>query len=916
MLNCTGDFNFSKIFFSLLVVTCVFFLPLYSFSYPEQAPPHISEVVVKVDGVEENDMREMIAIRIGDKFSLRKINEVIKYIYRIGAFSDVKVLKTGGESIQLTFLLTKKLFTRRIVFTGDKRIPKRKLRGSLYSLHENTPFSERKVLKALEEIRETLHEEGYLHPEVKSSSEGFQASSVTVIFNISLGRRYEIKKIGFVGDILFPEGRLRREMKSREGEVYIPSVIERDIERLNKMYQSKGYQRASVELEGVRFNEEETGVFLSLRVNPMEKIEIQVKGADVPLDLLRPVWEGEVFEEWGLQEGESKIGTFLRKKGHLFPTITSAIERTENVIKVIYNVKPGEAYRIEDVQFEGLRSFSSSGLKRELELRRKIPFLSWISGQRIFELPREIELLYKNHGFPQTRVNLSFEIKGKGAKAIFRIEEGRQEKVENIAIEGAMLFSEETLLGQIGSRAGGPYYQVDVQKDVDKLENFYLNQGTRGTEASAMEERKTDDLVSIRFTIREGKRVKIEKIVITGIVATRRRTILKELRIQEGDFAYMDKILETKRRLEGLGIFSEIAIEEVPLTPEAANLVISVREGQRNYAGVGLGLETKSELYSFAIWNNVIRPRGTAEYIRSNVVGTASQLSLVAQLSFTEKRAVASWEQPYLFGLPWQSYVNAWIENEDRTSFNYDRRGVSFTAMKNVSESLVLLTTVRWARTTLYNLQIAESEIDRQHTPFSASSISGSFIWDRRDDPFNPQRGFFLSFVAEWAYPLFKAESDYLKNFIKFQHFLPILPGFGFYSTFRLGFGTGKIPIQERFFAGGGNSFRGEKFDELGPKDPQSHMPRGGKALVLGNFELRFPLHPAVKDLSAALFYDTGNVFPEIRNLSFSSFQHALGFGLRYKTPLGPVRLDFGLNLSSPERRGKLLVFAAIGNVF
>jgi outer membrane protein insertion porin family len=128
--------------------------------------------------------------------------------------------------------------------------------------------------------------------------------------------------------------------------------------------------------------------------------------------------------------------------------------------------------------------------------------------------------------------------------------------------------------------------------------------------------------------------------------------------------------------------------------------------------------------------------------------------------------------------------------------------------------------------------------------------------------------------------------------------------------------GRGKVPIHERFFGGGSNSFRGVEFDELGPKDPDSFKPIGGKALLLFNFEFTFPILSVFKNLNGALFYDVGNVFAQRRQVSLASFHNALGFGLRYKTPLGPIRLELGWHVDAPEDEKKVLIFVTIGNVF
>jgi len=908
----------SRLYFFLLLLV---FLPRSqkALSLIEENPsPLIAKVLVWVNGQEDKgEIRQLVSIKEGDSYSLKNVTQVIRQLFKTGLFSDVQVAKNGEEKLELEFFLTRKLFTRKVIFSGDVGISGKKLREGIYSLRADSFFSEDKLQKAIQEFKEVLKGEGYFHPEIRASTEKDEKkSSIDVLFEINSGERFVLKQIAFKGEVLVPEAELKEKMESKEGNAYIPSLLDRDLTRLKEMYNLMGFQRAEVEVEERNINEQAKSVSLSLKVTPQEKIQIIIKGAKVPLSLVKPIWEERIFEEWGLIEGEAQILAYLRKKGYIFSTVNSSIERADSEIHVVHEVSAGQKYKIQGISFEGLKYFVPSELKRELGIVEKVPFLSWIDGERLFELPREIEIFYKSHGFSNTKVNLNFIKKDKKVDAIFSIEEGTQQKIKNISISGASLFSAETLLAQMTSFEGGPFFQPDVQKDREKLENFYLDQGVRGTEIEVKIENAGEDLFSLIFTVKEGGKIRIDKVIITGNIVTEKGTILKELKIREGEYAFQEKILETKRGLERLGIFSEVRMEEIPVSPEAENLVINLREGDRNYASLGVGLETKNEPRTFEVWDNVIRLRGTAEFIRSNIFGRASQLSFVAQASLKEKRGVVSWEQPYFFGIPIQTYLNAWLEREERKSFGYDRRGVSLTGIKSISESLIFLTTLRWARTTLYYLEISESEIDRQYFPFSATSLSGSIIWDRRDDTFNPAKGSFFSVVAEWAYPLFKAESDFLKTFIKYQHFFPVFSRLNFSSTARLGLGKGRMPIHERFFGGGSNSFRGEEFDELGPKDPNSLQPIGGKALFLLNFELRFPLVSAFKYLSGAIFYDKGNVFAKRSQFSLESLQDAVGIGIRYRTPLGPLRFDLGWNLDSPEGKRKPLAFITIGNVF
>lgn len=900
----------------LLPFIWIFLLSQTSLSQSQQSSPIIREVSLQIQGQQDGEnMAELIQVSEGEPFSLERISQSIKHLYSTGLFSDIKVLREGEKDIRLTYVLTRKFFTRKINILVEEEISKKKLKKALDSVRENSAFSDGMVAKAEEELREALRKQGYFDPEIKTDVEkDFKTSSVDILFEVRSSKRYRVKEITFSGQTILPEADLRQTMETKKGHMFVPAQLESDVQKLKRLYNSRHYNRAEVNIKKTDF--EEDGVSVELGIMPHERLEVVVKGAEVPLRLLLPIWEERIFEEWGLSEGEAKIINYLRDKGYLFASVHSFIEKKENSMRVVYEVAPDKKYGIQDISFEGLKYFTPEQLRRELGIREKIPFLGWISGKRLFELPQEIEELYKKNGFSQTTVYLNFTRIDDKVTAKYYINEGNQERIKNIFFRGNKALAAGKLMEHISIYPDGPFFRPIIERDVERLENFYLEQGFRGTEIQSSVEKADEDLYSVTFDIQEGKRVKVEKIIIAGDSITRKSTILRELRIEEGDYARLGLIRESKRGLENLGIFTEVKIEEISLSPESENLIVSVREGERNYVSLGLGLETKNEPRTFSVWNNEVRLRGTAELIRNNIFGRAAQLSLVGQFSLREKRGVISWEQPYFFGMPLQTYLNAWLEREERTSFSFERRGISLTTIKPFSESSLLLTTLRWARTTLFDLQIAESEIDRQYSPFSASSISGSFIWDRRDDPFNPKKGHFFSIAFEWAFPLFKVESDFLKNFIKYQQYIPVIPGVTFSSTFRLGLGRGRMPIHERFFAGGSNSFRGERFDELGPKDPYSLKPVGGKALFLMNLELTVPLFFSLRDLFATLFYDAGNVFAKRRQMSLAAIQDTIGVGLRYRTPLGPIRFEIGWNLDIPEGERRVLAFITIGNVF
>jgi outer membrane protein assembly complex protein YaeT len=561
-------------------------------------------------------------------------------------------------------------------------------------------------------------------------------------------------------------------------------------------------------------------------------------------------------------------------------------------------------------------------MKTTLAISEGIPFFALLSYDRLFTIPREVAAFYKESGFADVQVRLDLAKQKTGVRAIFDVREGQKTTVEAIRFEGGSLFSADTLLRELVSRQGGPYFPPNIQRDVSQIESYYLNHGVRGTEVVARVEPSTENRVSFVYEIQEGEKVTVRDIFITGNRTTKNRVIGKELRIGKGDEADYSKVQETKRRLERLGIFSEVRVEEVPTGPRDEVVVVTVREGEKNYAGAGLGFESLTPLSgSLASWPNDFRPRGTAEYIRTNVFGLAAQVGLLGQLSPVERRAVASWNQPYLFGLDLPATLLAWAEREERESFTYDRRGISLSTVKALGKARLLLASLSLVRTALpeVDLENPPGDIDRRFLTYSAARVSVSMNWERRNDTLNPEKGLFFSVTGEWGFPVFGMESDYQKVYLKSQLFRPLPAGLNLGVTARMGLGNGLRNLPERFFAGGSNTFRGEEFDMLGPIEPTTLKPLGGEAVLLINSELVFAVIPSWKELRLAAFFDLGNVYGSLKTFRPLELQGAAGAGIRYRTPLGPVRVEIAWKLwgiDAQDKKGKPLIFLTIGNIF
>ena len=238
-----------------------------------------------------------------------------------------------------------------------------------------------------------------------------------------------------------------------------------------------------------------------------------------------------------------------------------------------------------------------------------------------------------------------------------------------------------------------------------------------------------------------------------------------------------------------------------------------------------------------------------------------------------------------------------------------------------MGKARLLLASLSLVRTALpkVDLENPPADIDRRFLPYSAALVSVSMNWERRDDTLNPEKGLFYSVTGEWGFPVFGLESDYQKVFLKSQLFRPLPAGLNLGVTARLGLGNGLRNLPERFFAGGSNTFRGEEFDMLGPIEPTTLKPLGGEAVFLINSDLVFAVIPSWKELRLAAFFDLGNVYASLKTFRPFELQGAAGAGIRYRTPLGPVRVEIAWKLwgiDAQDKKGKPLIFLTIGNIF
>ena len=301
------------------------------------------------------------------------------------------------------------------------------------------------------------------------------------------------------------------------------------------------------------------------------------------------------------------------------------------------------------------------------------------------------------------------------------------------------------------------------------------------------------------------------------------------------------------------------------------------------------------------------------EVTRRNLFGSNRSVSVFTRASFRGGRFITTYRQPETFGRDLPLFVSGFAEEQQRTSFSYNRVGVGLQISKRLAPSENFFLRYRFDRTRLFDVLIDIDEIDRRFRNVRIGAISAATVTDKRDDPLNPSNGQFRILDLEWSTRILGTEAPYLKGLAQQFFYFP-LPNdmvaavggrFGLASTLGEELDL-PVPIAERFFAGGATTLRGFALDQAGPKqkvilqDEDGNdvivdgQPIGGDALALINLELRFPIF---RNLRGVFFSDNGNVARNLRTLGADGFRFNMGFGFRYDTPLGPLRVDYGFKL-------------------
>jgi len=889
-----------------------------------------------LSGSDTQDDLDLLPIRVDSVLTPENLRASIQALYDTGHYSYVEVDATSASAgaVSLTFRV------RHNYYFSTFRVEPDNLLDESLSSHFRLPIGEKytpsEVDRLVQETTELFRSQGYFQatvtPEYTTDDKNHL---IAVTFKVTAGPRARIGTIEITGgEETFTREELLHAFDVKKGDDFSGSEIEKGLSKIREEFTDLRFLNTRVTTERV-YNAATNMVDLKINVRPGQFALVQTRGFDISkkrLNDLVPIFEEAAVDPDLVEEGRVAITRYMQQEGYFDATVTAEIIQVDpalgNAVQINYTIAPGEKHDVVDVRISGNSYFSNSEIRKRIKSRRaEVLDHGVFSADLLDEDRRTVESMYRNAGFEGTTVTAKPQDVDHSITIFIEIYEGKRLPIQDIELTGNDGISSQELRDALPFKPGDIYIPATVDQGRAALTQLYYSLGFADARVERQVEHNSDG-VRVIFKISEGESFLLAAILVAGNTLTKDKVIRRSSGLHEYKPFNPELILEAQQRLYATGLFRRVEIVTLNVgPPRTRSVLIEVEDAKPITLTYGAG---------YQYWEHL---RGTFEISHNNLFGLNRSLGFRVRGSSRERLAQATYREPRLFNHELDGFASAFIEHTEQPFFSANRIDFSLQVLKRFSNKRNWLFTQGFQTVNMGDIRInshaAEISQQSQLGPCQICQIGRigtSFIRDRRNDPVNPTKGMFSTTTFQLANSIFASELNFTSIFNQVNFYFPVRSG-TMATSFRFGwnypFGktaqfapgqTQQLPAIERYFAGGSTTLRGLGLDEASP--PSNPLMEGGNALTIANVEYRVPLPRApISGLVGALFYDTGNVFPRIGAIHFSEFNHSAGFGLRYVTPFGPVRLDFGFNLNpSLQPDGTLAprmkVFFTLGNPF
>lgn len=884
--------------FTFLISILILFSTMYSSVYSDHIIEKIHFRFVNKSETNYNNLHSLLIVRKEEKYNHTKIRKSIDNLNKTGQFQniEVKAIKNKNKKIELIFILYYKFKIRKIKILQENKSNKLNIIGSVFSLRKNTFFYKEKIPESKLEINNILKLNGYDKAKIdyeiiKNKKKGL----IDILFNVKKGKITKINRI----NIKIEDQILKQQVKKYFNFTqYIPKQINIAINKVKQKLKSEKYFFPEIQFKKITLKKNGK-VNLNIKINPGYKYIFKFVGMKKKMSIISAAWKKKVFEKWAEKESVTRLLNYLYTKGYLKAKIRSQILEFKNKIKtIVFYVNKGKKYHLNTIKFSGNSAISNKRIKEVINADKLL--YNKLFGFNIETVLVDVHILrylYLNQGFKDIKIDVKKQFNDNKIDIEFVINEGMKNTIDSIIFNGNNSITSDLISKNFNSKEGGPFIKNLFKRDIEIVKNIYLNEGFKN--AIVNYEISKGHIKSILISIDEGQSLSLSDLIIIGASRTQESLLKKRFPIKHGDIYNIIEVEKFKTEMENSSIFSSFNFSEIRKNNEI-DVIIKVIPEKSKYYGFGLGWEDRRSI------------RGTIEYQVQNLFNSYSAFSTTLQLGLKEIRGTVNYDTPYLFNSDINSSTRMWMEDEIFPSYKSTRFGLGESIIKKLSHSSYISASYMWYRTNITEKFGNPDLIEN----FNTSAISLLYVIENRDNPFNPTKGDFFSTTLKVAFPLF-SKSVFYKFYWSYQNNWKFLKTGVMSFSARNGFAAGDLHISERFFAGGPHTFRGTPNDRLGPINTDYDEPRGGNAMVILNLEATFPLNVfPVDNLYYSIFLDVGNIYWDTKDFNIQKVEKALGFGLKYKTPMGPLKIEFAWNFRGDNADRFFNFHIGIGNVF
>jgi len=767
------------------------------------------------------------------------------------------------------------------------------------------------------------------------------------------GRR-KIVAIRVEGNERIEAEAVKRVIATAEGDLFDSRALSQDLAAIHEM----GY------FEDIRITSQKTAagriVTFHVQERPtVRKIHIKKNTLFEDEEILDElaIQRGSIVNLVEIQNSIKNIERLYTDKNYYNVKVTYEIQpRDNNQADLEFVIERGDKFRIRGITFEGNQAYSDKELKKIIKTSEK-GFLLWIitsaGDLKEDQLQQDIGRLashYHNHGYIDARIgdprivygeppadwetageeagapskavsntmisdselaNLESQSKtgkkaGKKEKGIyitFEIEEGQQYYVDAVQLSGDLIESRETLRQKIHAAEDAVFNRSLVQQDLVMLDSLYSDEGYYYVdiypETTRNEEERT---VDINYQITKGEPVYFDNIIITGNTKTRDKVIRRQLDVYEQELYSGKRLKKSVSRLYRLNYFENVNVSTVEKPDQnAIDLKIDVTEKPTGEFSFGGGYSSLENAFA------------TASITQHNLFGRGQSLSLRGEIGGTTTQYRLSFTEPWLFDIPLSAGFDLYNWQVDYDNYDKNATGGGLRFGYPVFENTRLYLSNTYEVNEISNVSLFASPDIQKLDPdlldeSVLSSVSMSLVYDTRNRGINPSDGVKHSVTIEKAGGIFGGDIAFTKYTGETSWYQPLFWKLVGFAHSEIGYvregSDGYLPDYERFYLGGMNSLRGFDWHDIAIKESNKDgwtIESGGNKFIQFNAELHFPLFDENIGLVGLLFYDTGNIYDDGENMDLGRLRESAGFGVRWYSPMGPIRLERGYILDPEE---------------